>query len=315
MTARSSRLRSATVVVDAAHIAGMSAARARIAASSAADSRAGRCRWWRWCSSPRRPFGERGLPFALELAGHQAVLRLGQLILAPRPVAEEIGAFQPLPPDPVHLGPAGLDLPGGGDRQFQGGRGQRRQELGDNMVVEEPRGHLLAARLAVGVVAALAAVAAGQPLQAALIGHLHALAADRADHQPARQRRALARRAQALGPRPVGGHPRQVALILPGADIGRQRAVDAHQPFPGIQAAHPAGVLMPGQPPARLGCYRGIAELGGLTLAAEVVDWRRFPAARAFMGYTGLVPAEYSSGERTRRGTSPRPAQNRCAPR
>ena len=53
---------------------------------------------------------------------------------------------------------------------------------------------------------------------------------------------------------------------------------------------------------ARLGCYRGIAELGGLTLAAEVVDWRRFPAARMFMGYTGLVPAEYSSGEKTRRG-------------
>src|SRR5215831_8427500 len=55
-------------------------------------------------------------------------------------------------------------------------------------------------------------------------------------------------------------------------------------------------------PVARLGCYRGIAELGGLTLAAEVVDWRRFPAARAFMSCTGLVPAEYSSGERTRRG-------------
>jgi len=55
-------------------------------------------------------------------------------------------------------------------------------------------------------------------------------------------------------------------------------------------------------PVARLGCYRGIAELGALTLAAEVVDWRRFPVARAFMSYTGLVPAEYSSGERTRRG-------------
>ena len=53
---------------------------------------------------------------------------------------------------------------------------------------------------------------------------------------------------------------------------------------------------------ARLGCYRGITELGGLTLAAEVVDWRRFPAARAFMSYTGLVPSEYSSGDRTRRG-------------
>ena len=54
---------------------------------------------------------------------------------------------------------------------------------------------------------------------------------------------------------------------------------------------------------ARLGCYRGIAELTGLTLAAEVVHWRRFPSARAFMGFTGLVPAEYSSGERVRRGS------------
>jgi hypothetical protein len=55
-------------------------------------------------------------------------------------------------------------------------------------------------------------------------------------------------------------------------------------------------------PVARLGCYRGIAELGGLTLTAEIVDWRRFAAARAFMSCTGLVPSEYSSGERTRRG-------------
>ena len=52
----------------------------------------------------------------------------------------------------------------------------------------------------------------------------------------------------------------------------------------------------------RLCCYRGIAELTALTLAAEVADWRRFPSARAFMGYTGLVPAEYCSGGRTRRG-------------
>jgi transposase len=55
-------------------------------------------------------------------------------------------------------------------------------------------------------------------------------------------------------------------------------------------------------PVGRLGCYRGIAELTALSLAAEVVDWHRFPAARAFMSFTGLVPAEYSSGERTRRG-------------
>ena len=53
---------------------------------------------------------------------------------------------------------------------------------------------------------------------------------------------------------------------------------------------------------ARLGCYRGIAQLTGLTLAAEVADWRRFAAARAFMGFTGLVPSEYSSGDHVRRG-------------
>jgi transposase len=54
---------------------------------------------------------------------------------------------------------------------------------------------------------------------------------------------------------------------------------------------------------ARLSAYRGIAELAALTLAAEVVDWHRFPSARAFMGFTGLIPSEYSSGARTRRGS------------
>ncbi len=52
----------------------------------------------------------------------------------------------------------------------------------------------------------------------------------------------------------------------------------------------------------RLACYRGIAYLGGLTLAAEVFDWRRFGSAVQFMGFTGLVPGEYSSGESVRRG-------------
>jgi transposase len=52
----------------------------------------------------------------------------------------------------------------------------------------------------------------------------------------------------------------------------------------------------------RLAAYRGIADLNALTLAAEVIDWRRFAAAPLFMGFTGLVPSEYSSGEATRRG-------------
>jgi len=55
-------------------------------------------------------------------------------------------------------------------------------------------------------------------------------------------------------------------------------------------------------PVARLAAYRGITPLGALTLASEVADWRRFPTAGAFMGFCGLVPSEYSSGDRTRRG-------------
>jgi len=52
----------------------------------------------------------------------------------------------------------------------------------------------------------------------------------------------------------------------------------------------------------RLAAYRGITELGGLTLATEVCDWRRFPTAEMFMGFTGLIPSEASSGDRTHRG-------------
>jgi transposase len=53
---------------------------------------------------------------------------------------------------------------------------------------------------------------------------------------------------------------------------------------------------------ARLAAYRGVASVGALTIASEVGDWRRFPAARTFMGFTGLVPSEYSSGDAVRRG-------------
>jgi transposase len=53
---------------------------------------------------------------------------------------------------------------------------------------------------------------------------------------------------------------------------------------------------------ARLAAYRGVAHLGALTIASEVGDWRRFPAAAAFMGFTGLVPSEYSSGQSVHRG-------------
>ena len=53
---------------------------------------------------------------------------------------------------------------------------------------------------------------------------------------------------------------------------------------------------------SRLGAYRGVDHLGALVLAAEVCDWRRFGGAGVFMGFSGLTPTEYSSGDRTRRG-------------
>ena len=53
---------------------------------------------------------------------------------------------------------------------------------------------------------------------------------------------------------------------------------------------------------ARLVAYRGIDYHGALTLASEVCDWRRFPTAARFMGFTGLVPSESSSGDRQVRG-------------
>lgn len=52
----------------------------------------------------------------------------------------------------------------------------------------------------------------------------------------------------------------------------------------------------------RLAGYRGVAELGALSIACEVGDWRRFPRAHTFMGFTGLVPSEYSSGDSVHRG-------------
>lgn len=52
----------------------------------------------------------------------------------------------------------------------------------------------------------------------------------------------------------------------------------------------------------RLAAYRGITELGALTLASEVCDWRRFPTAGMFMGFCGLVPSEDSSGDRRNQG-------------
>lgn len=52
----------------------------------------------------------------------------------------------------------------------------------------------------------------------------------------------------------------------------------------------------------RLRAFKGFSPLAAMRVIAEVMEFRRFPRAAAFMKFTGLVPSEYSSSNRIRRG-------------
>lgn len=56
------------------------------------------------------------------------------------------------------------------------------------------------------------------------------------------------------------------------------------------------------EPVGWLRCFRGIDTLSAMILLAEIVDFQRFHRPRELMAYLGLVPSEYSSGDRQRRG-------------
>ena len=47
-----------------------------------------------------------------------------------------------------------------------------------------------------------------------------------------------------------------------------------------------------------LQALRGVAEVGAVTIVAEVEELSRFRSARQLMGYSGLVPSEHTSGNR-----------------
>lgn len=53
---------------------------------------------------------------------------------------------------------------------------------------------------------------------------------------------------------------------------------------------------------AALSSLRGVGTVSAFSLKAEIGDFSRFPDARSFMSYLGLVPSERSSGEATSRG-------------
>ena len=47
---------------------------------------------------------------------------------------------------------------------------------------------------------------------------------------------------------------------------------------------------------------RGVALITATSLVAEIGSFKRFPNAKQFMAYVGLIPSEYSSGESRRQG-------------
>lgn len=52
----------------------------------------------------------------------------------------------------------------------------------------------------------------------------------------------------------------------------------------------------------RLCCFRGFKTQAAMVIATELGDVRRFESPRQLMAYVGLVPGEYSSGDRRRLG-------------
>jgi len=63
---------------------------------------------------------------------------------------------------------------------------------------------------------------------------------------------------------------------------------------------------------AWLSCCRGINTAAAVTLATEVVDWRRFGKPTQLMAYLGLVPREDSTGARERRGSITKAGNRHC---
>ncbi|AZB42459.1 IS110 family transposase [Bacillus sp. FJAT-42376] len=51
-----------------------------------------------------------------------------------------------------------------------------------------------------------------------------------------------------------------------------------------------------------LQCLRGVALVTASSVVAEIGSFKRFPTPNHFMGYVGLIPSEYSSGESRRQG-------------
>jgi transposase len=76
-----------------------------------------------------------------------------------------------------------------------------------------------------------------------------------------------------------------------------ERRADLDRELAGIAGEEPYAKSV-----AKLSCLRGISALSALALLAEIGDFRRFQSPRQLMAFVGLVPREYSSGGKEKRG-------------
>jgi transposase len=76
-----------------------------------------------------------------------------------------------------------------------------------------------------------------------------------------------------------------------------ERRADLDRQLVAVAGAEPYA-----KPVAKLSCLRGISTLSALALLAEIGDFRRFESPRQLMAFVGLVPREYSSGGKEKRG-------------
>jgi len=77
-------------------------------------------------------------------------------------------------------------------------------------------------------------------------------------------------------------------------DVLTKQIDEAEQKVEQQVADHPQAKLLTSIP--------GISYVSALTIMAEIGDINRFPSAKQLMGYAGLVPSTYSSGDTTRHG-------------
>ncbi len=56
-------------------------------------------------------------------------------------------------------------------------------------------------------------------------------------------------------------------------------------------------------PVARMSALRGIGTLTAMTIISETCDFHRFPDAKSYMAFTGLIPSEHSSGASRHQGS------------